>query len=236
MRVFPVYHGIWRSNRLLALSGVCAPMVLGFSVVIATALVPGYSHRYDTISELARPGVPYPRILEAGFIAYGALMLPLGVALIRYLTVTKTHLLLFALFVAYSLALAGAGIFRDSSTWVVASGLSAGQLHDYLALAAYGAALGILLLTGWSVRDKPGWRPFAWFSLVSALIAGGFGLLFQLEHALGLGGLYQRGFCGATVLWVLVLSLRLIRATGWRYPSGERSLPFIPSGSDRPLR
>jgi hypothetical protein len=195
------------------------------SIAVASVLAPGYSHRYDTISELAGPGVQYPGFMEFGFIAFGALMVPLGVALLRYLGARASTVVLFALLSAYSATVIGAGVFRDSSPWRLAGSLSAGQMHDYLALAAYGESLGIMLLTGWAVRSRKSWVPFAWYSLASALLCGGFGLLFQLEHAWGLGGLYQRGFCFTTVVWISFLAFRVSDASG-------RSDLLVPTRSD----
>lgn len=202
--------------RLLIFAGLLAPLVLIVTVVSASALADGYSHRDQTISELAGPRTGYPFVLQGGFVAYGLLMHMLGAAVFRFTRFGIARFGLAALFGAYGTSVLGAGVFKDESFWRLPVGITAGQLHDYFALAAYGSALGMMVLLALIANRLPGWRVCALVSLVTALATGAFGLLFDLERSLGISGFYQRGFFGTINVWIAVLSFQLGRVSARR--------------------
>ena len=186
-----------------------APPWFILAVAVATLLTPGYSHIHQTVSELAAPGTPHPEVLQIGFAVYGVLVLGPTLALHQALRGRPGAPLLCALMLAYSVTSISGAIFRDDLNRPVARLLTVGQMHDYMAMATYGAILGAMLLVPWLVRDRPAWRRFVWFSLALAVLTGLFGFIFN-AGSFGLQGVFQRGFFVTTLVWVEGLSLHLL--------------------------
>jgi hypothetical protein len=189
---------------------VLAPPAFVASLVVATFLNPGYSHLRQTVSELAAPGTPHPEVIQAGFIAYDVLVLGLTASLFVRFRNRRGALVLPALLVLYSAGGILAAFFRDDVRDPVVNGTTAGELHDAAAFATFGVILAAILVATWVWRRDPAWRWFVWFSLAMFALTGVFGLLFELHESVDLHGFYQRGFFVTTMLWVEVLSLRLL--------------------------
>jgi hypothetical membrane protein len=94
-------------DRILILSGIAAPVLLLFSVLVAGSLHVGYSHISQAISELGAHGAPFSTILNyAGLVPAGILTLVFALAMFRRI---KDGL---ALYISCGLvALAGLGRF-----------------------------------------------------------------------------------------------------------------------------
>jgi hypothetical protein len=91
--------------------------------------------------------------------------------------------------------------------------MTSGELHDAAAFATFAVILAAAPVASWIWRHDPEWRSFVWFSLAMFVLTGLFGLLFELHDTVDLHGVYQRGFFVTTMLWVEVLSLRLLLAS-----------------------
>ena len=71
-------------DRILCLSGIAAPIILMFAVLISGFLHPGYSHVSQAISELGARGVPFKDILNyAGLVPAGLFTISFSIAMFR---------------------------------------------------------------------------------------------------------------------------------------------------------
>ena len=72
-------------DRTLILSGIVAPFVLLFAILISGSLHPGYSHISQAVSELGAKGVQFNAIINyVGLVPTGLLTLAFSIAMFRY--------------------------------------------------------------------------------------------------------------------------------------------------------
>jgi hypothetical membrane protein len=194
---------------------VIAPAAFWTAVATGSVLRPGYDQAASTISRLSVG--PNAAVMDAGFIAYG--LLTIAIALVLSTRVApglgRSALLL--------LGLSGACTASLGIQWVVWTlggavlvparpGLTTDPaydlIHDALAAGAFTFSGVGSLLTGMSVRGRPGWAGYpAFFFAVSAVV-----LVLSTYLALrfpGAQGAVQRVAVVALQSWVAVLAFRL---------------------------
>jgi len=161
------------SSRVLLVTGIAAPIVLGLAVFLGGSMYPGYSHVSQFISELGATGAPFPTVLNfGGLIPAGALTVAFALAMYwRYRS--GTVLALSTAFVALAgLSQLIAGVFPcDPGCSFEAMSRSA-QIHALAGFAASFSRAVAPLLFGVANRAKHARR--FWSSLllgVGALVA-----------------------------------------------------------------
>ena len=192
-----------------AASAALAPAVFTATFVAAALGTPDYSHMRDTVSALATEGRPHASLASASFIAYGALVLPLGYAFARALSARGRHslgLVLLALFVLYGVSDMLVGIFTDDLPGVVTT---EGIAHDVIARGGFGSITVIMFVFIWAARDMPEFRTLTRFARAMAALTLIFGVLFLMDVWEGSRGVWQLGFFGTTLGWVQVSSVWL---------------------------
>lgn len=199
----------WRTWRLLALCSAVAPIAFAEAVTVGTMLTADYSSIRQTISELASPGMPHPAVVNAGFAAYGVLVLPLAPLLRRVIGPGTAGALAFGLVCVYGAGAVLAAVFTDRSL-VPMLGLEENTWHDVSARMGFGAILALTLYVPYALRGQPSWRTWRTFSLTMAVMTIAFAAPFQARWWPDAHGLLQRAFFATTMLWVGVTALRLL--------------------------
>ena len=200
-----------RRVRLAAGVAALAPGAFVASIVAASIVTSDYSHVGETVSALGAPGRPHGWVISSGFIAYGALVLPLGYAFAMRLRLAgrrQQGLVLWGLLTVYGTTGLLAGVFRDDAARL--STLE-GTAHDALARIGF-AAIGLsTFVLPWSVRGLAGWEGATRFSLAMGVLTLAFAMPFQAGVWSAGDGVLQRGFFATTLAWVQVLSVQLAR-------------------------
>jgi hypothetical membrane protein len=197
--------------RVLAVGGIVAPLMWAAAVVYCGAIVPGYSHSQQYISELAAQGSPAQRVMQAtGFVIPGVLIAAFGVS-IGMRTRDRLVGLDAACVTLTGLCRVAAGLLPcDAGCGRIAASASQ-QLHDIA------GAMFVLVATGaaalWVVIDVRAPARSIWFSALSlatvTLAIGAPPLLIATGIAnSGDVGTFQRVSLGTLNVWLLVLALR----------------------------
>jgi len=194
--------------------------------IVAQLLPPHYNAVSQAESDLAVG--PYGYIMTANFVVRGTLSLSFLVGLLgstRLGSRSRAGTALFGIWAvgAFLLAVFPTDVGTTETTLH-------GQLHLGIAFLAFlGAAVGVVLLAG-RFREEDRLRGFAspaYTLAVLTLVAFVVFLLatpipFAAKH---LYGLLERVFIGLVLLWILVVSLVLLRSA----PRGSRSVPAVAS-------
>lgn len=202
-------------GRVLLVTGIAAPIVLGFAVFLGGSLYPGYSHVSQFISELGATGAPFPSILNfGGLVPAGALTVVFALAMYWNYRSGK--------FLAVSSALVAlAGVFRliagifpcDPGCSLEAMSRSA-QIHALAGFSAFVSGTVAPFLFAVAIRGRR--VGLSWLSLVL-----GAGALMTLVAGSQSGadsryiGVFQRLHLAFFYLWVAIVAL----AGAARHPS-----------------
>jgi len=194
--------------KILALSGVLAPIVYVLALVIGNLLDPSYSQIGRTVSELIERGAPNRDLLNSIFVIYNILLIPFGIGL--YLGLKRgwaRNVILVAMIINGILGVA----------WTLFFPLDAGgkstSLTGTLHLAVGGLVVPLVFaleLSFWrGARKDERWGSYGKFSLVIFAITLVFGLLTVGFVNSNYRGLLERITTGSFLLWVEVLALKL---------------------------
>lgn len=211
--------------RILGLSGVLSAAFLVLATVLGAALRDDYSHVRHSISELYETGAPNAALLMVLFTTYHALVIPFAVGLHRGLPGRGGK----ARAGPVALGLAGLlgiplGAWARCDPGCFGATTLRGQLHGVLVLVTVPLIFFAIVAVWHRLRDHPGWRGYATYSLATAVagILFGVGMTPFMEGPLT--GLLERISVGIIVQWYVVMGLRLMaQGRGARRPprSGE---------------
>ena len=189
--------------------GIAAPILFAVSVGVLASLRPGYSHVYNTISELGEVGAVNAQVASLVFILTGIMLIVFGYSLQRALERMDKHVWCGVLVILYGLLdFVGSGIFPvdagGASTTLVAA------IHVYATLFGELAAVGMPIWFLRDTEDVEGWEAHRRFSKlvfwVSMPLVAFLGYCI-VGHTPGLMdtpiGLAQRLLVGLFLVWML---------------------------------
>lgn len=177
-------------------------------VLIDGAITPGYNNVSETISQLARPGMPYAPVLTAAFLVQAFATFGLAIALVRVRGGAK-FAIPGAFLGAYGLATLAVALFQTESTANILWGLTANQIHQDSAHFGVFAVLASIATTGYVVRGETRWRTVARLSYLAIVVALIVGVTFPLNAWPGVHGIFERVLLGITVLWTEFVAVKL---------------------------
>jgi hypothetical protein len=204
------------ASRLGLASGALAAIAYSAAVIVGGLVTPGYSHMRDDVSALVQRGATQKPLLDPLFYGFNVLVLVFGVAV--FLLVRRTgHRRRVGLIGGSALAFAGVFGFLatafprdpvgDATTF-------AGSMHlIFVGITAplYVVTLGSL---GWWFMTNPGLRALGWYSVATLLLLCVTGPLTAILISSPIMGLFERGTGFGFAVWLLVVSLALIRRDG----------------------
>ena len=199
------------ATRHLLWIGVAAPVLIVVLVIIAAAATPNHSHLVHAVSRLGIDGMAHPAILNASMIAYGLMMCVFAYAVYDKMGRNRNARLLSIPIVVHGIGVMFAGVFNDA---VVAKGETIPAeaiIHTTFAVISYAALLALMLILNIVVRHTPfiKMKGLTWFSAVVVLVSMPLVGLFIFKAGNYLG-LFQRVGYGIVLLWVVVITLKLI--------------------------
>jgi hypothetical protein len=194
--------------KILALTGILAPIIYVLALVIGNILDPAYSQVGKTVSELIQQGAPNRDLLNAIFVVYNIFLIPFGLGLYWGLRKGWARNLIFAAVIINGVLGVAWTLFFPLDVGGKSESLT-GQLH----LAVGGLVVPLIFaleLSFWrSARADSRWRGYGKFSLAIFAVTLLFGLTTVAFVNSDYRGLLERITTGSFLLWVEVLALRL---------------------------
>jgi hypothetical membrane protein len=192
----------------LLCGAVALPLLLIITFFIAL-FTPGYSHLSDTVSHLGRDS-SYAGVMNAGFIAYGLLVIVFAWGLYRQLGRSRT-----AGVVWLSLGVAGlgvllVGIFRVDPESAGETTSLEGTLHAVFSQVIFIGLLVWMIAFARAVYLDRAWAGFAQVSVAAAAVSVILSLIYRLDVSETLEGLVERAFFGLPLILLEVVSLRAL--------------------------
>src|SRR5579863_8666169 len=190
---------------------VLASFITLFSVVYYAAMIallhvlrtdfnPGY--RY--LSEYARG--PYGALMTSTFFVLSAGSLALSLGLCRSVASRLRFLPGLVLWLTWACAVFVAGIYTSDLQGTPHTRV--GRIHDQMGMIAFPSATVALLLLSLPLRWEKGWRPVWRPAMLLSVVALVSFLVLDRFGQMGLGGLDQRVFLAATLIWMWIIGKR----------------------------
>lgn len=197
------------SLRLLALSGVVGPLIYASVVAVLGRLYLGYSHLSQTMSELGATNAPHALIMNlAGLGLLGVMTMAFAAGLRQGIGHGGSATFGTVLIAASGASLVMTAVFPCDTGGQITT---AGQVHGAFAImGAVCMVIGMLIISLALPRDSR-WQRYAVFSVLIALLASLLGGLHGFDVIEGWKGALQRLSMGVGLLWMVVMSFKLLR-------------------------
>jgi hypothetical membrane protein len=178
------------------------------AVLIGGLMVPGYSHLYNTISELTASDQPRRLVLDGVFTAYNLLLMLFALGGLAYFQPRREALgrAVFVLLIISALLGLGMSVFPQDPR--AAAMTDQGRLHILLAGLTAPLTLAIAFLMGLCLwRDYPwhAWAVYSWVITVQILAFGGLTAVAVAANS-AWGGLLERLTIGSFLEWLVAIA------------------------------
>lgn len=176
------------------------------AIVLLHALRTDFDPGYRYLSEYARG--PYGALMTSTFFALSAGSLSLSLGLWRSVSSKLRFVPGLFLWLIWACAVFLAGIYTGDLQGTPRTKI--GNIHDQMGMIAFPSATLALPLLSFPLRWEKHWRS-AWPAamLLSVAVVACFLALDQFGQ-MGLGGLDQRVFLGATLMWMWILGRKML--------------------------
>jgi len=195
---------------LTAICGILGPVFYFIVIAVVGYLHPNYSHMSQSMSELGSIGASYAVIINTlGFPLLGLFMIAFSIGIDRGIERNRASKVGPALVTLSGLALIMTGIFRCDPgcidvTWV-------GTTHSVFAtIAAVSFSIAPIFVAVRQWSDSR-WRRYTLFSWLVAIITLSLSMFYSLDIFESYVGLLQRISMGLPLLWMEIISIRLLR-------------------------
>jgi len=199
-------EGTKRLDVLASYSTLSSVIYYASAIALLHLLRTDFDPRYRYLSEYARG--PYGALMTSTFFVLSAGSLALFLGLCRSVTWRLRFVPGLVLWLIWACAVFLAGIYTSDLQGTPHTRI--GLIHDQMGMIAFPSATFALLLLSlplrWEKEWRPVWRPAMLLSvvaLVSFLVLDRFGQM-------GLGGLDQRIFLAATLIWMWIIGRRML--------------------------
>jgi len=207
-------------QRLLASSGIVAPILFAGLLIILGLLESGYSHRTETMSVLGGVGGWRGAAFNVGIALVGLLLIGFAIGLHRGIGEGAGSKVGPILLVLGGVGLVGSAIFHcnQGCTNVLKSPTLAGRMHIVTSFLT-GFCLSIAPFAIFvKLRNDQRWKNYRWFTLAMGILANLPGLTlwisFFTTRIPEWEGLIQRLGIVFPLLWIEVIAIRLLSLNG----------------------
>lgn len=183
----------------MALSGIGAPIIFTMMAILLSLVRPGFDQISQPLSELGRVGTPYAVVWDATFMVTGVLTVAFAYGLHKGIANgkgSKIGPILVGYFGAFGTA--SGGVFPLPS-----------PVHDPSGLVGFLVMMVGLFVISRSLGKDPAWQGYRVYSIATGLIAVTF-LACAFVVPSWFGG-WERLFVGSFYLWILVMSIHMLR-------------------------
>lgn len=198
-----------KKGAFFAVCGIIGPVSFAFVTAILGLLWHKYNPISTGMSELGAVGAPHAFFMNVfGFQLLGVLMVVFGFGLIRYLRDGCVSKIGVALIVIGGIDMIAVGFFPMDPAGIPSSLTNIG--HDISAtIASNAVTIGMIILSS-SFRKHSQWRRYWRFTLVSAFTSIALSPFPMIPIYNPYAGLIQRMAMGFALLWIEVISIRLL--------------------------
>ncbi|HKA09329.1 MAG TPA: DUF998 domain-containing protein [Candidatus Dormibacteraeota bacterium] len=195
------------AERLAAVAGVAVPPLAAVAVAVIGVQTPGYDPVHRTVSRLAEPGAPYSLAVKLILAALGLSIIAVAWTLDRRLTGRGAA-------GVRSLAIAGAALVGVAFVSRDAAHPAVLATHRLIAIVLFCALAIAPLLAAGRLRRDPAFSAYATPSVATSGVS--IALIAIAVAGVVVGGLpsgaWERTFIGLNLVWMTLLSVRLMRA------------------------
>jgi len=177
-------------------------VVIALLHVLRTDFDPGY--RY--LSEYARG--PYGAWMTSTFFVLSVGSLALCLGLCRSVVSRLRYVPGLFFWLAWACAVFLAGIYTSDLQGTPHTRM--GQIHDEMGMIAFPSATAALLLLSLALRWEKAWRSVWRWAMFLSVVALVFFLLLDRFGQMGLGGLDQRMFLAAALIWMWIIGKKML--------------------------
>src|ERR1700674_532316 len=202
-----------RVRRLTGVLGICAPVFATVAVLLGGLVTPGYEPAQKTISRLAEPGLPASAVVGWAIFTVGLALLALALAMGPKAVAGRVLL-----------GIAGVALLIASAIPLDPASAQGTTIHRASTTIAMLALVAALLTFAPSLRLREGWRGYGILSF--ALGASAVGMLLiglaMLPTTFAVGA-WERCFLALPMIWMVLVSARLLRASSTEPIFGPKS-------------
>ncbi len=197
-------------RKLGAICGIAGPSIYFVVVVVLGFLYEGYSHKTQTMSELGAYAAPHHLVMNvAGLGLLGGTLIIFAFGLNAGVARGAGARLWLILMSISGLALVLTAIFPTDPGG--ADNTTTGVLHSIFATIAAIAMVAALPSMLFRLHKDDRWRHYSSFTLAVAGLALLISALFGFSLISGWNGVLQRVSMALPFIWVMVMSIRLLR-------------------------
>ena len=196
---------------LLIWAGAAAPLVYAVTVAVGAAILPGYSHAGNAVSELVGAGAPNRTPLNFAFLVYNLLLVAFAFGILRAFDDPSLAITLAGWFLAGT-GVAGALMWGFPMDPIGAPATPAGIGHLVLAGILSLGTMAAVLSFAIGAGQMTDWENFSVYSYVSfgvILVTGAFAAI-SAARRWRLMGLLERFTIAAGLQWIAVLAFTLL--------------------------
>lgn len=200
-------------KRFFPVFGILSSICYIGAVIVGGFLLEGYSHIYNTISELTVSGAPALPGVQILFAAYNLSLILFGIGLFRYSIAFNGAKIRIVSCMLAVIGLLGIGMYffpQDPRNIDMTFG---GRVHIALAGMTSVLTMVSILLAGMSFKGHPRFGRLGIYSygtLAVLFVTGGLAAV-SVARDSAIGGLFERLTIGAFIQWVMVISLWLLQ-------------------------
>jgi hypothetical membrane protein len=212
-RKMNITNGGFYMKKWYPVLGLLAPLIYAMAVIIGGFMLPGYSHIYNTISELTASDAPKIPFIQILFTLYNLSLMLFGLGMYRYLETPNRNRTRLAAFLLVCIGILGLGMyFYPQDPRNIAMTLN-GKAHIILAGIASLLTMIAIIQAGMGFKNSSRLGRLRLYSYIT------FGLVFITGGLAGagvannspLGGLFERLTIGAFMQWVVVISVSILK-------------------------
>jgi hypothetical membrane protein len=199
-------------KKIYPIFGLLAPIFYLSAVIAGGLIIPGYSHTYNTISEITAANQPFRPGLTSLFLGYNLMLFFFAVGGLLFFKLRRQTLtrIVFTLLILSALLGAALLIFPQDARDMPMT--LAGRIHIILAGITAPATIACTVLLGLAAKNEPGFSQFSIFSMIMGafILATGGLTAASIAQDSPFGGLFERMTIGAFILWVFATALTIL--------------------------
>lgn len=199
-------------NKAFAVCGIIAPILYLLMVIIGGALIPGYSHISETVSELLVAGAPNRTLLAALMIISSILGILFPIGLHRGINEGKGSKVGPVFLIIVSVLTIFTTYFPQDPGGPPVT--FAGTVHVVLIIPMVILSLGAFLAFWRRLKGDSQWAGYGRYSLITFVVAIPLGIVSAVSLDSPYVGLLERISVAVILQWGFVMAIKLFRLSG----------------------
>jgi hypothetical protein len=202
-------------KKIYPVFGIIAPVAYVLAVIIGGFMLPGYSHLYNSISELTASNVQRISIIYILFSVYNLSIILFGTGLYTNLPIILTNKAKLGAFMLIIIGVLGLSMLYYVQDPRNVSMTFNGKMHLVLASISSLLTMITMVLFSLSFRQNIKFKKLTVYSYISFLILFLTGIAAAVSTANNspFGGLFERLTIGAFMQWIFIIAINFAMET-----------------------